>query len=212
MANRLKLSYFPFKGKGWIIRKAFRIGNVDFEDEIITMELWRENKHDKARFPLAQIPVLKLPSGELICQSNSLIRYAGRLAGLYPDDATYALKCDEIIDTVTEVTAKVPFSGSALPPTELPEVIKQRREEYAANVLPGYYAFWSMKLNANHGGIGFCVGADLTVADLALYQFVKNIRGGVYDHVPRDADALYPMINKFVETVEADARFAPHKF
>ena len=44
------------------------------------------------------------------------------------------------------------------------------------------------------------------------YHFVKNVRNGAFDHVPTDSDASYPMIAKFIDMLEADARFAPHKF
>jgi glutathione S-transferase len=79
-------------------------------------------------------------------------------------------------------------------------------------MLPIYLGFISMKLTAN-GGSGYCVGASLNVADIALYHFVKNVHSnGAFDHVPTDSDASYPMIAKFINTLEADARFAPHKF
>lgn len=47
--------------------------------------------------------------GQTIAQSQGLLRYAGKLAGLYPSDAKLALLVDEMVGAVEDViTATVP--------------------------------------------------------------------------------------------------------
>jgi hypothetical protein len=42
-------------------------------------------------------------NGQLISQSQALLRYAGKLAGLYPSDAFEALLVDEMVGAVEDV-------------------------------------------------------------------------------------------------------------
>lgn len=58
---------------------------------------------------------------------------------------------------------------------------------------------------------GYIVGGKLSIADLSLYALLKAIRGGTWDHVPADSDSAFPALQKFVDTLEADPVFAPHK-
>jgi glutathione S-transferase len=53
--------------------------------------------------------------GEPIAQSQAILRYAGKLSGLYPGDPMAALKVDEIlgaIEDVIQVRTTFPASGA----------------------------------------------------------------------------------------------------
>jgi hypothetical protein len=52
------------------------------------------------------LPVLK-NDDQQITQSNSLLRYVDKLAGLYPTDDLQALYCDEATDAVEDLSRAV---------------------------------------------------------------------------------------------------------
>ena len=82
---------------------ALAYGNIPFEDHRFAVNDWPDIR---SQTPLLQAPVMEL-NGEVITQSNSLTRYAGRLVGLYPEDPVEALHCDEAMDTIEDIICKI---------------------------------------------------------------------------------------------------------
>ena len=92
---KLKLTYFDFDGgRGEPARLALHIGGVAFEDHRIAGKDWPAFR-DKT--PFFAMPTLEV-DGKIVSQSNSINRYVGKLAGLYPKDDWQALLCDEVMD------------------------------------------------------------------------------------------------------------------
>jgi glutathione S-transferase len=80
---RLVLTYFDFDGsRGEVARLAMHLGGVAFEDRRIARKDWAAMRD---RFPFQALPVLEV-DGMVIAQSNTINRYVGKLAGLYPKD------------------------------------------------------------------------------------------------------------------------------
>ena len=81
--DTLKLTYFDFPGgRAEPARLALHIGGIAFEDHrFAPAEFAQVCKHT----PLHQVPVLHV-NGLQVTQSDAITRYAGRLAGLYPED------------------------------------------------------------------------------------------------------------------------------
>ena len=78
-----KLTYFDFDGgRGEPVRIAFHAAGVDFEDHRISFEEFMETRNSM-RFTCA--PTLEIDGVE-VTQSNGMLRYVGKMAGLYPED------------------------------------------------------------------------------------------------------------------------------
>jgi glutathione S-transferase len=197
----LKLTYFNAPGRAFVARVCFKVGNIPFEDETISFpELQAAREATPDRFPLGQMPVLTLPSGQVIAQSNAIARYAGKLSGLYPvENAELMIQVDEIVETTNECMGKVPQHKD-------PEEKKKLREAFLQTDLPKYFGFFAKRC-AN----GYTVGGKLSIADLSLYAMLKAIRSGTWDHIPADADKAFPALQQFMDTLDADPVFAPHK-
>lgn len=56
--------------------------------------------------PGGRVPVLMV-DGQSILQSLTIARYAARQAGLVPQDSLEAARCDEVVDTVSEIMSEV---------------------------------------------------------------------------------------------------------
>ena len=84
----LRLRYFPFAGRAGAIRDALRIGNVRFDDVHVPLDRFSEQKA-AGELPFGSLPVLDVDDGERrtsAAQSNAILRFVGRLTGLYPVD------------------------------------------------------------------------------------------------------------------------------
>ena len=198
---KIKLTYFDFDaGRGEPARLALHIAGIAFEDRRIGFKDW--DAHRDAT-PFRALPVLEV-DGRVVSQSNSINRYVGKLAGLYPKDDWQALLCDEVMDAVEDM-------DNALGPTiDLPaEAKKKAREALAAGLIPRYLEQLQVRLEAA-GGEYFADGR-LTVGDLKVWMMVRWLRGGVLDYMPKDlVDRLAPALAMHAERLAAHPKIAAY--
>lgn len=191
---QLKLSYFDFHGgRAEPVRLALAVGGVAFEDHRFTFPEFGELR--KA-LPFGQVPVMYV-DGMLITQSDAILRYAGKLAGLYPTDAYQALLCDEVAYVVEEATVKI---GPTFRMTG--DEQKAARLALVNGSMPVYLAWLQQRLQAQ-GGQYFADGR-LTVADLKVFVDVRGLNSGRLDHVPTDlVEKVAPALNAHMQRVAA---------
>lgn len=91
------------QGRAEPIRLAFAVGGTDFEDVRISRDAFQAAKD---QYPFGQLPVMEI-EGRTVAQSQALLRYAGKRAGLYPADAMQALLVDEAMGGVEDVIGAV---------------------------------------------------------------------------------------------------------
>jgi glutathione S-transferase len=95
----LKLYYFNIPGKGEAIRLACAYGEVPLED----VRMHANEFHDlkvSGKLPFGQVPALSVDEDIMLFQSAAIMRYVGKLAGLYPtNDDLYAAKIDMAVDS-----------------------------------------------------------------------------------------------------------------
>merc|ERR1740117_1897300 len=122
-AGRPKLTYFNVPGRvaGLRILMFAIYGKDGWEDERVAFADWPELKPS---MPMGYMPLLTLPNGSQVHQADSMMRWAGRKAGLYPSDADTALFVDEMISTVYECLSKGPRVSNLCPPTNWPRPVR----------------------------------------------------------------------------------------
>jgi len=168
------------QGRAEALRLALYIGDIPFEDERLTPT---EFVTLKPTLPYGSLPILTVDD-TVYAQSSAILRYCGKLAGLYSDDPIEAIRIDEIIDTVIDFV-----SG-------LEQVANSRDDDdeatYEANTrlhldqsIPRYFGGLEKRLN-EFGDGPWAVGDSVTIADLAIYVCLLNIQAGAFDHVPVD--------------------------
>ena len=190
----LKLTYFDMHGgRGEPARLAMHIGGVAFEDNRIS---FKEFGAKRSTYPFSRVPKLEIDGAEL-SQCNSINRYVGRLAGLYPSDAIQAAYCDEAMDAVEDIVSQVLVT---FPMTDEAEK-KAAREALADGSITTYLQQLDKMLEAR-GGEYFADGR-LTVADLKVMVWVRSLRSGILDYVPKDLpDRLAPLLVEHQHRVE----------
>lgn len=198
---KLTLTYFDFDGgRGEPARLALTLGGIAFEDRRIGFKEWGALR-DQA--PFRALPTLDV-DGKRISQSNSINRYVGKLAGLYPKDDWQALLCDEAMDAVEDADHLI---GNTL---DLPADEKRKaREALAAGPMPMYLEQFQARLKAAGGE--YIADGRLTVGDLKLWMLVRWLRGGVLDHMPKDlVDRVAPALVKHAERMAAQPKIAAY--
>ena len=194
----LKLTYFDIHGgRAEPARLAMHIGGVAFEDHRIS---FREFGSGRANYPFNRVPVLQIDD-VLLSQGNSINRYVGTLAGLYPTDPLEAAFCDEVMDAVEDIASKQFETMSIKDEDEK----KAAREALSEGPLAIYLRQLQAMLEAR-GGEYFADGR-LTIADLKVMVWIRSLRAGILDYVPADLpDKLAPTLVAHLERVDGDPR------
>lgn len=192
-----KLTYFNFDGgRGEPIRIALHAAGIEFDDERLSFEQFSEMRQGT---PFNALPVLNIDGAD-VTQTNSLLRYVGKMAGLYPTDDLQALYCDEVMSAFEDVNHHV---GRTL--FLQGDELRLAREQLVDGWLTTFVKGLD-KLLVRGGGKYFADN-QLTVADLKAFVQVRSLRSGILDHVPTDlVDRLAPALAKHQGRIEADAR------
>jgi glutathione S-transferase len=196
--NNIKVTYFDVNGgRAEPIRIALFNAGIAFEDFRFSYAEFAEVRKST---PFGQVPVMDI-DGVTITQSNALTRYAGKLAGLYPEDTFQALLCDEVMDTVEDIThAIVPTLG--LTGDELVEA----RTSLTKNKLIPHLTWLENKLKERGD---FFADNRLTIADLKVLAHLGWLSSGMLDHVPQDLIAsTAPLLAEYQSKVMADPKVA----
>ncbi len=193
--TRFKLTYFDIAGgRGESIRIAFHLGGIEFEDVRLKGPQFREARQT---FRFHALPVLET-DGRQVTQSNAILRYVGKLAGLYPADDLQALFCDEVMDAVEDLSHAVGRTFGLKG-----EAMKQAREELVTGRLATYLRGLDAVLT--RGGGEYFADGRLTVADLKVFVETRNLTTGILDHVPTDiVEQLAPALAAHRERIASD--------
>lgn len=202
----LKLTYFDFHGgRAEPVRLALHLGGVAFEDHRFAFPQFAEVRRQT---PFGQVPVLSV-DGKLISQSDAILRYAGKLSGLYPVDPLQALLCDEVNFVVEEHAIKMDptyrLSG---------EEQKAARLALVNGSLPVLLKWLAQRL-AEQGG-KFFGGDQANIADLKVFVNTRGLSSGRLDHIPvtlvQDlAPSLIEHAQRVADLPEVQAYYAKFK-
>ena len=194
-----KLSYFPIPGRGESVRLALHLSGVDWIDNRVPGKDWGQLKPST---PWGKMPVLELADGSNLSQQRSLLRFIGKLNGLYPEDPMVAYRVDELMDIVDDVAVLTNSVGQGLEQSQK----EAARLESATN---GSVAAILGKIDgfiASQGSNGFAVGSTLTVADLIVACHLPMVSCGLFDGVPTTTLDRYPSICSVRKKVMTEAR------
>lgn len=177
MAPSIKFTYFPFAMRGEATRLALHIGGVPFEDERLSFEQFGAAR-EAGTFPFRSLPILTV-DGEVFAESNALLRFAGRLGGLYPKCEKDAMKVDMVVDAV-ETLVNALFKDSSA----------EGRKEFIENAIPRYVGAINKMYAATEGP--FLLGETMTVADVKLAGWASWMNSGKpFEHIPEGSLEKY---------------------
>jgi prostaglandin-H2 D-isomerase / glutathione transferase len=144
---------------------------------------------ESGRLPFEQLPILTV-DGVTVTQSAAILRYCGRLSGLYPrgNDAAGAA-VDEVLGVAEEFArAMYGYRGMG------GEAHKAECEEYMTVSLPRLLTGLEKAVLAKSRSETWLCGDALSIADLAMYSLTGNIVTGNLEHAPPATMASYPRV------------------
>lgn len=196
-----KLTYFDFHGgRGEPARLAMILGDIPFEDERLSFEEHAKTLQDR---PFEATPVLEI-DGQAVSQSNTMIRYLGKLTGLYPEDHLQAALCDEVMSALEDLTHMLVATFAMAE-----EDKKSAREALTAGALTAYMKKLEQYLK-DRGGEYFADGR-LTVADLKMYVWVAGLRSGMMDYIPKDiVTNTAPLLNDHFDRIHQHPKISEY--
>lgn len=198
----LKLFYFDFHGgRGEPARLALHIGGVSFEDQRVAFSDWPAIK---PQMPYQALPVLEV-DGKLLAQSNTINRFVGKLTGLYPNDPWQAALCDEIMDAVEDSTQLLVATFGI----ENDDEKKATRQALADG--PLRLSLQQMQTRLEQSGGEYFADNRLTVADLKVFAWIKDLQSGNFDYIPTDlTNRVAPLLIAHFERVNTDPKVAAY--
>ena len=189
--NKPRLVYFDAPvSRGEECRLALTLAGVDFEDVRISGADWPALK---PKTPYGSLPVLELPNGITLAQTNAMLVFIGRSHGLHPTDALEAARHEAMMAHVEDLRARVSPTIRMAEPEK-----KAAREALVADYLPA----WAQAAERNIPGGPFFAGAKPNVVDLKLHMAVRWFIGGVVDYIPATIFADYPKLMGVYEAVK----------
>eukprot|EP00287_Rhodomonas_sp_CCMP768_P004761 CAMPEP_0196726406 /NCGR_PEP_ID=MMETSP1091-20130531/7687_1 /TAXON_ID=302021 /ORGANISM="Rhodomonas sp., Strain CCMP768" /LENGTH=222 /DNA_ID=CAMNT_0042068841 /DNA_START=83 /DNA_END=751 /DNA_ORIENTATION=+ len=212
---KISIRYFDIEGSAEKVRLALKIGGVDFDDERFPFSEWPE---EKLKTPYEQVPTMMV-DGDQNTQSYAMLRYAGRLSGLYPDDPYQAFKVDQAIEleldirywirTSMEISRNSQLLGFKPDAAEEAKEAQQRsRAEIMKDKLPRNLGYLEDLIAKNPAG--WCVGDRMTIADLTWHGFVRWLDLGLLDGIPADVSKKYPKLTEWMQKMYAHPVLAEH--
>eukprot|EP00752_Nemacystus_decipiens_P018574 g16653.t1 len=164
----MKINYFALPGRAEATRVALAYAGKEFEDHRMDFA-----EYGASKWAGKGLPVLEMDGAEYT-QSTALLRFAGKLGGLYPEDPLASLKVDEIVMVGEDILGKL-FS-----------CMGAKDDSVAKGLLEGklktYLEVLVAKVGASSGK--FCVGNSLTIADLQVHAVIANVEAGFCTGIP----------------------------
>ncbi|MEA5465946.1 glutathione S-transferase family protein [Leptothoe sp. PORK10 BA2] len=144
-----------------------------------------------AKNPNGKIPVLELPSGQCLAESNAILNYLAQGTDYLPEERW--LRANVLQWQFFEQYSHEPYIAVARFIAKYLGLPEERRQEFEGKKAGGYRALDVMETAlANQA---FFVGSTMTIADISLYA---------YTHVAHEGDfelTHYPAIQAWLQRI-----------
>jgi glutathione S-transferase len=203
------LIYFAARGRAELIRLVLAEAGVDYQEHPVGKGTPPVDGRPTdlaalkatGTLPFDAVPVWEEPSGLRLAQSGAIANHIARAHGLRGKDATGEARCDELLGAVDDVRLELRKLATAAAGERA-----ALRAELASSTLPRWLGHLDRLLRNNGGGGGFAVGTSVTVADLALWYLLEQIR----DNGLGGALERHPALVAFLERIGSRPRIAAY--
>lgn len=201
----LKLFYFDIKGKGESIRLICAYSGLKLEDHrFVSRDEFLAMK-EGSRLPFGQVPMLEVDGKIAMVQSSAIMRYLGKLSGLYPmQDHVLAQKVDSIMDQANDV-----FMGSTVLTYGLryaieltPEGKEKGYEHFNETVLPEHLKRAERVIESSSTG-WFAGTEEPSPADFVWYCSLVNMAAKKEISEKNKTLESFPLLKAFMEKFES---------
>merc|ERR1712130_103632 len=131
--SKIELVYFPVHGfRGLLTRLVLQVGDLEFDEKIITMQEWIGHPETKSSFLLGKLPVIMI-GGVQYCQTSPIVNYLSKIGSMDKLNELEELRSNMVLETATEgflATVMPAFNGVMnLGPNPTPKPDLDREEQ-----------------------------------------------------------------------------------
>ena len=200
-----RLVYFPVPGRAEASRVALELSNLDWEDVEVEGETFNRMKTG-GELPWNMLPVLQTPNGTL-AESSAILRYAGKHAGLVPEDDYEAAKADEFIDGMGPLARALDTSFGI---DDFEQRVSIRKELFEIGG-KGADNLQLLEEKIGDSKTGWAANTtDMSIADLKLFTELFALFSGNYDGIEAKVISRYPNLLKYHDKVANEKRIHDH--
>ena len=200
-----RLLYFAVPGRGEASRVALALSSLEWEDVEVNGETFNQMKTD-GELPWNMLPVLQTPNGTL-AESSAILRYAGKYAGLIPDDPYEAAKADEFMDGMGPLARALDTTFGISDFDERIAIRKAIFEEGGKGA--ENMQFLEDKVGSSVSGWAADT-KEMSIADLKLFTELFALFSGNYDGIEASVISRYPKLLSYHNKVSNEPRILEH--
>jgi glutathione S-transferase len=181
---------------------ALLLSHLDTPYEWVHIDILTGASHTPAflaRNPIGKIPVLELPDGRNLFESNAILNFLAEGTALLPADPW--LRGLVLQWQFFEQYSHEPYIATARYIAKYLGLPESRRAEYQAKQTGGHAALGVMESQLAHHD--YFVGGRFTIADISLYAYTHVADEGGFSLDP------YPAIRGWLQRVAALPRHVP---
>ncbi|MEC4720567.1 glutathione S-transferase family protein [Noviherbaspirillum sp. CPCC 100848] len=212
-----ELYYWPgIQGRGEFIRLALEEAGADYVDACRRAESSGMGMSAMMRLmespELAQLPFAPpfLKAGEqIIAQTANILFFLGPRLGLAPDDEAGRLWVHQLQLTIADLVTEAhdthhPIGSGLYYEDQKPEALR-RAQDFTQMRLPKFLGYFESVIERNPAGADWLAGADITYADLSMFQVIEGLRYAFPRNMKR-LEPEYPLLVALHERVAARKR------
>ncbi len=198
--DRPRLYDFPFSGNGYKLRLAMTQLGVAFDYRVIDILAGQSRTPQFLVLnPMGQIPVLELPDGTVLRESNAILVWLTEGTGLMPTDRLERTRVLQWMSfeqsNIDKVLGRTRFLRA------YPDFREVAEAEWAVWYEEGDRAL--AVLDQALDGRDFLVGSAYSAADICLYGYVHTAEEGGFDL------GRYPRVGRWLEAVRGQPGHIP---
>ena len=211
----LELLYFDLPGKGEAIRLACWHGGFALTDTRVSHDDFAKLK-DSGELAFGQMPALNVTSTDSegrfkqqLVQSAAIMRYIGKLTGLYPEDPLVAADVDALIDAENDLMTgyrvskyQERFGFAGVLGGQDGEGTNMVREAIDKEVLPRHLGNLEKRAAVSTSG-WIASTPEPTIADFILAGTLNTLHTRPIDGIRKEILSSYPSLSAFVEKFQA---------
>lgn len=193
--RNIRLVYFNFPF--WrvdICKIALAIGKIPYENRIISRKYFIKNK-ETDEFPFGQVPVLIFKKIK-IAQTGAMIRFCGKLSGLYPKDDIKCALVDQSVGFANDLTNLI--IPSIREKNENKK--KELREKLSKVVIPRWLGYLE-RFYVNHRESKYFLSKSLTIADIIIWRILLWVSSGKLEFIPQNILENFFEINSYFKNI-----------
>jgi len=200
-----RLVYFAVPGRAEASRIALEFSGLDWEDVEVNGDQYYEMKN-RGELPWGLLPVLITDKGT-IAESSAILRYAGKIAGLVPEDPYEAAKVDEFIDGMGPIARAMDTTFGI---DDANERIRLRKKLFEPNgAATKALKLYDEKIGQSKSGWAADT-KEMSIADLKLFTELFAFFSGNYDGIEKSMVLPYSNLLKYHGKVSNESRIKEH--